>query len=88
MAKAIPQEFLRMIVLHELAHMKEPENNKVFLPTLQYGAGLPSAGVQPAGLPHLAYPPLRSNLPLKSLKSASSGLAFKGLNNFFLAYCI
>jgi len=30
MFKHMPAEFLRMIVVHELAHMKEPEHNKGF----------------------------------------------------------
>jgi UTP pyrophosphatase len=28
--KAMPEEFLRMIVVHELAHLKEPEHDKAF----------------------------------------------------------
>lgn len=28
--KAMPEEFLRMIVAHELAHLKEPEHDKAF----------------------------------------------------------
>jgi predicted metal-dependent hydrolase len=28
--KEMPQEFLRMIVVHELAHMKEREHDKAF----------------------------------------------------------
>ena len=30
MFKAVPEEFLRMIVVHELAHFKEKEHNKAF----------------------------------------------------------
>ena len=30
MFKSVPEEFLRMIVVHELAHFKEKEHNKAF----------------------------------------------------------
>ena len=34
--RAAPEEFLRMIVAHELAHLKEPEHNKAFYKLCQY----------------------------------------------------
>jgi predicted metal-dependent hydrolase len=30
MFKSVPEEFLRMIIVHELAHLKEKEHNKAF----------------------------------------------------------
>jgi len=34
--KNVPQEFLEMIVVHELAHFKEKEHNKAFYKLCQY----------------------------------------------------
>lgn len=36
MFKNVPQEFLEMIVVHELAHFKEKEHNKAFYKTCEY----------------------------------------------------
>ncbi len=36
MFKNVPQEFLEMIVVHELAHFKEKEHNKAFYKLCQY----------------------------------------------------
>ena len=36
MFKSVPQEFLRMIVVHELAHFKEKEHNKAFYKLCEY----------------------------------------------------
>ena len=36
MFKNVPEEFLRMIVVHELAHFKEKEHNKAFYKLCQY----------------------------------------------------
>jgi predicted metal-dependent hydrolase len=42
-----PEAFLRMIVVHELAHLKEKEHDKAFYqPVLPYGAAVPPAGVR------------------------------------------
>jgi len=52
-----PPEFLRMIVVHELAHLKERRARQGLLPAvLVHGAGLPPAGVRPAPVPDLARP--------------------------------
>lgn len=34
--KSVPQEFLQMIVVHELAHFKEKEHNKAFYKLCEY----------------------------------------------------
>ena len=34
--KSVPAEFLRMIVVHELAHLKEKDHNKAFYKLCQY----------------------------------------------------
>ncbi|MGZ4996214.1 MAG: YgjP-like metallopeptidase domain-containing protein [Methylobacter sp.] len=34
--KNVPQEFLKMIVVHELAHLKEKEHNKAFYKLCEY----------------------------------------------------
>ncbi|MBU1657651.1 DUF45 domain-containing protein [bacterium] len=34
--KSVPQEFLRMIVVHELAHFREKEHNKAFYNLCEY----------------------------------------------------
>ena len=50
--KEVPIEWLRMIVVHELAHMKEREHDKAFYAALPaHGAGLPPARVRPAAVP-------------------------------------
>ncbi len=36
MFKNVPEEFLRMIVVHELAHFKEKEHNKAFYKLCEY----------------------------------------------------
>lgn len=36
MFKSVPEEFLQMIVVHELAHFKEKEHNKAFYNLCQY----------------------------------------------------
>jgi len=36
MFKSVPQEFLEMIVVHELAHFKEKEHNKAFYKLCEY----------------------------------------------------
>ena len=36
MFKSVPQEFLKMIVVHELAHFKEKEHNKAFYKLCEY----------------------------------------------------
>lgn len=36
MFKSVPEEFLQMIVVHELAHFKEKEHNKAFYKLCQY----------------------------------------------------
>ena len=36
MFKAVPEEFLEMIVVHELAHFKEKEHNKAFYKLCEY----------------------------------------------------
>ena len=36
MFKSVPQEFLEMIVVHELAHFREKEHNKAFYNLCQY----------------------------------------------------
>ncbi len=36
MFKSVPQEFLQMIVVHELAHFKEKEHNKAFYKLCEY----------------------------------------------------
>ncbi|MDA7817890.1 DUF45 domain-containing protein [Sulfurimonas sp.] len=36
MFKSVPQEFLNMIVVHELAHFKEKEHNKAFYKLCEY----------------------------------------------------
>ncbi|MBL4730661.1 MAG: M48 family metallopeptidase, partial [Sulfurimonas sp.] len=36
MFKTVPQEFLEMIVVHELAHFKEKEHNKAFYKLCQH----------------------------------------------------
>lgn len=41
-----PEDFLRMIVVHELAHLKEKRaQQSVLSAVLPYGAAVPSAGV-------------------------------------------
>lgn len=42
-----PEPFLRMIVVHELAHLKEKEHSKAVLPALlSYGAALSPVGIR------------------------------------------
>ena len=36
MFKSVPEEFLEMIVVHELAHFKEKEHNKAFYKLCTY----------------------------------------------------
>lgn len=36
MFKSVPEDFLRMIVVHELAHFKEKEHNKAFYKLCEY----------------------------------------------------
>ena len=36
MFKSVPEEFLRMIIVHELAHFKEKEHNKSFYKLCEY----------------------------------------------------
>ncbi|HIP03297.1 MAG TPA: M48 family peptidase [Campylobacterales bacterium] len=36
MFKSMPEEFLRMIIVHELAHFKEKEHNKAFYKLCEY----------------------------------------------------
>ncbi len=36
MFKSVPEEFLQMIVVHELAHFKEKEHNKAFYKLCEY----------------------------------------------------
>ena len=36
MFKSVPEEFLEMIVVHELAHFKEKEHNKAFYKLCEY----------------------------------------------------
>ncbi len=39
MFKSVPEEFLEMIVVHELAHFKEKEHNKAFYKLCEYMQG-------------------------------------------------
>ena len=43
-----PEPFLRMIVVHELAHLKERSQQSVLSAVLPHGTGLPPAGVRRA----------------------------------------
>ncbi len=43
--KDAPADFLRMIVVHELAHLKEREHDKAFCALQAHGAGLSPVGV-------------------------------------------
>ena len=63
MFKDVPLEFLRMIAVHELAHVKEKQHDKAFykLCTL-HGTELPPVRVRPAPLPHRARPVRRPPL--------------------------
>ncbi len=36
MFKSMPEEFLKMIIVHELAHFKEKEHNKAFYKLCEY----------------------------------------------------
>ncbi len=36
MFKSVPQDFLEMIVVHELSHFKEKEHNKAFYKLCEY----------------------------------------------------
>ena len=51
--KTVPAEFLKMITVHELAHLKEKDHNKAFLQHVPaHGTELSPVRVRPAPLPH------------------------------------
>jgi hypothetical protein len=49
--KQVPEEFLKMITVHELTHLKERQHGMALLPTMQLlGAALPPARICDAGV--------------------------------------